>query len=353
MRKVLMKAGKKAGIYLAVGVLAATALTACGKGTGESATQPAEQTTSGDTAGDSNGSGASGAESEALETEELKSQASGTIKASTNHGEVELPVNPGRVVVFDMGILDSLDYLGVEAEYAVPTANLLDNLSKYQSSVNAGGIKEPDMETIYEFEPDLIIISGRQEAFYEELSKIAPTWDTSMDYSNLMEDFVDIYTTLGQVFDREEEVASAIRTIETQIGETAEKANQAEKKALILLTNDGSISAYGSGSRFGMIHDILGVKAADTGIEASTHGQSVGFEYIAQVNPDILFVVDRTAIVAGTTNAGDTLENELVESTNAYKNGKVVYLDAENWYLAGTALRTFPEMIGEVAGALQ
>ena len=347
MRKVLMKAGKKAGIYLAVGVLAATALTACGKGTGEIMTQPAEQTTSGDTAGDSNGSGA---ESEALETEELKSQASGTVKASTNHGEVELPVNPGRVVVFDMGILDSLDYLGVEAEYAVPTANLLDNLSKYQSSVNAGGIKEPDMETIYEFEPDLIIISGRQEAFYEELNKIAPTWDTSMDYNNLME---DIYTTLGQVFDREEEIATAIRAIETQIGETAEKASQAEEKALILLTNDGSISAYGSGSRFGMIHDILGVKAADTGIEASTHGQSVGFEYIAQVNPDILFVVDRTAIVAGTTNAGDTLENELVESTNAYKNGKVVYLDAENWYLAGTALRTFPEMIGEVAGALQ
>lgn len=339
----MRKSMKKAGVYLAAGVIAAAALTGCGKGNAE--TTPA-QTTGQTAAGETSGSGAA-------ETEGLQEQEKTSVTVNTSYGAVELPVNPGRVVVFDMGILDSLDYLGVEAEYAVPTANLLDNLTKYESSVNAGGIKEPDMETIYEFEPDLIIISGRQESYYEELSKIAPTWYASLDYNNLMEDFVDVYTTLGQVFGREEETNQAIKDMETQIGEVADKANQAEEKALIILTNDGSISAYGSGSRFGLIHDILGVKAADTGIEASTHGQSVGYEYIAQTNPDILFVVDRTAIVAGTTDAGDTLDNELVESTNAHKNGRVIYLDAQNWYLAGIGLHTFPEMIGEVAGALE
>lgn len=321
---------RQAGMWLAVGVMAAAALTGCSKRGGDSA--------------------AAGAQ----ETEQTSSAAAaGTVKVNTTHGQVELPVNPKRAVIFDMGILDSLDYLGVEAEYAVPTANLPDSLSKYGSAVNAGGIKEPDMEAIFEFQPDLIIISGRQEAFYEDLSKIAPTWYASLDYTNLMEDFVDVYTTLGQVFDKEEETAQAIKDIEIKIGETANKANLMEEKALILLTNDGSISAYGAGSRFGLIHDILGVKAADSGIEASTHGQSVGYEYLAKVNPDLLFVVDRTAIVAGTKTASDTLENELAASTNACKNGKVVYLDAENWYLAGVGLRTFPEMIGEVAGALE
>lgn len=207
------------------------------------------------------------------------------------------------------------------------------------------------MEAVFEFEPDLIIISGRQESYYEELSKIAPTWYVGMDYASLMEDFVGVYTTLGQVFDKEAEIAEAIKDIEIKISKTAGAAGQSEEKALIILTNDGNISAYGSGSRFGVIHDVLGVNAADSAIEASTHGQSVGFEYIAQINPDILFVVDRTAVVAGTTGAGDTLENELVESTSAFRNGKVVYLNPENWYLAGIGLRTFPEMIGEVAGA--
>ena len=341
---------RQTGIWFAVGVMAAAALTGCGRNTADSSVttggQETEQTSSTD-------AGGTGTEPEALETEALKDAAAGTVNVNTVHGEVELPVNPGRVAIFDMGILDSLDYLGVEAEYAVPTANLTDSLSKYKNAVNAGGIKEPDMEAIFEFEPDLIIISGRQEAFYEELGKIAPTWYVSLDYTNLMEDFVDVYTTLGQVFDKEEETSQAIKDIEKKIGETAGKAHQMEEKALIILANDGSLSAYGAGSRFGLIHDILGVKAADTGIEASTHGQSAGYEYIAKVNPDFLFVVDRTAIVAGSQSAGDTLENELVESTNAYKNGRVVYLDAENWYLAGVGLRTFPEMIGEVAGALE
>lgn len=344
----MRKSMKKAGVLLTAGVIAAVTLTGCGKSNTDNT---ASTTVASSETGTSEGT--VDAESEAKETEELKERTSGAVKVTSSYGETELPVHPKRVVVFDMGILDSMDYLGVDVELAVPTANLPDSLSKYRDVTNAGGIKEPDMEAIFTFEPDLIIISGRQESFYEELNKIAPTWYASLDYQNLMEDFVDLYDTLGQIFGKEAEVSEAIRQIETKISETAEKAGQSEDKALIVLTNDGSISAYGSGSRFGFIHDVLGVKTADAGIEASTHGQSVGYEYIAQVNPDILFVVDRTAIVAGTTGAADTLNNELVESTNAFKNNKIVYLNAENWYLAGTGLRTLPDMIAEVAGALE
>ena len=42
-----------------------------------------------------------------------------------------------------------------------------------------------------------------------------------------------------------------------------------------MLVNEGQLSAYGKGSRFGLIHDTFGFKAADDKIEASTHGQSV------------------------------------------------------------------------------
>lgn len=277
----------------------------------------------------------------------------GFIAVSGEFGEVEIPLNPERVAVFDMGILDSMDSLGIKAEYAVPTANLTASLSKYETAVNAGGIKEPDLEAVYEFEPDLIIISGRQNSFYEELSKIAPTWYVDVDYANLIEDFQDTYTTLGKVFGKEEEAKAAIQETLDLAGEAAEKGEAMTEKALILLTNDGSISAYGPGSRFGLIHDVLKVPAADGNVDASTHGASVGFEYIAEINPDILYVVDRTAIVAGTNFASDTLDNDLVKSTNAAKNGKIVYLDPETWYLAGPGLRTFPEMIREAASVAE
>ncbi|HBS44934.1 MAG TPA: ABC transporter, partial [Paenibacillus sp.] len=54
-----------------------------------------------------------------------------------------------------------------------------------------------------------------------------------------------------------------------------EKAKADGKKSLIILANEGKISAYGSGSRFGIIHDVFGFAQADDKIEVSTHGQSV------------------------------------------------------------------------------
>ena len=49
-----------------------------------------------------------------------------------------------------------------------------------------------------------------------------------------------------------------------------------------MLVNEGQLSAYGKGSRFGLIHDTFGFKAADDKIEASTHGQSVSYEYVLE-----------------------------------------------------------------------
>jgi len=130
------------------------------------------------------------------------------------------------------------------------------------------------------------------------------------------------------------------------------KAEEANKNALILLANEGKVSAFGPGSRFGLIHDVLGFKPVDPNIEVSTHGQSVSFEYILEKNPDYLFVVDRTAVVGGKTNAKDTVENELVKKTKAYQEGHIVYLDPNFWYLSGGGLVSVREMIEEVENSL-
>ncbi len=84
-----------------------------------------------------------------------------------------------------------------------------------------------------------------------------------------------------------------------------------DSKALIVLGSEGKVSAYGPNSRFGLIHDVFGFKAADEKIEVSTHGQNITFEYILETNPDVLFVVDRDAAVGGDASAKDSIENEL------------------------------------------
>ena len=58
--------------------------------------------------------------------------------------------NPEKVVVFDFGMLDTLDELGVEVA-GLPQANVPAYLSKYEDAkyANVGSLKEPDFEAIH------------------------------------------------------------------------------------------------------------------------------------------------------------------------------------------------------------
>ena len=137
-----------------------------------------------------------------------------------------------------------------------------------------------------------------------------------------------------------------------KIAAIKEKTDASDAKALIILGNEGKVSAYGSSSRFGIIHDVFGFKAADDKIESSTHGQSITFEYILETNPDVLFVIDRDAAIGGEASAKDSIENELVQKTTAYENDAIYYLDPNYWYLSGGGLLSIKEMIKEIEEAL-
>ena len=54
---------------------------------------------------------------------------------------------------------------------------------------------------------------------------------------------------------------------------------------MYLLVNEGELSTYGPGARFGsLIFDVLGVTPVDKDIKASGHGQPVSYEYINEKN---------------------------------------------------------------------
>jgi iron complex transport system substrate-binding protein len=268
-------------------------------------------------------------------------------------GETKVEKNPENVVVFDFGALDTLDKLGVEVT-GVPQANIPSYLSKYEDSKyeNVGGLKEPDFEKISEIDPGLIIISGRQSDAYEELSEIAPTIYIGVDTAKYMESFKENTKTLGKIFDKQEAAEEELAKVEESIKGLNEKATAEGKNALIILANDGNISAYGAGSRFGIIHDVFGFTPVDENIEVSTHGQNVSFEYIVEKDPEYLFVIDRGAVVGGESSAKEIVENSLVEKTKAFKNDNIVYLDPNYWYLSGGGLISVSEMVKEVEGNL-
>lgn len=290
-------------------------------------------------------SGSTTDKSDATETISVEHELSGK--------PVEVPKNPEKVVVFDFGTLDTLDELGVEVA-GLPRANVPGYLSKYDDDkyANLGSLKEPDFEAIHALKPDLIIISGRQSDLYDQLTEIAPTIYVGIDTAHYIDSFKHNAELIGQIFGKEDEVKAELADIDERIAAIHEKASSADEKALVVLANEGKVSAYGPNSRFGLIHDVMGYKPADEKIEVSTHGQSITFEYIVEKNPGVLFVIDRDAAIGNGASAKDSVENDLVKKTDAYKNNKIIYLNGEYWYLSGGGLMSMKEMIEEVETAL-
>ncbi|MCG3086793.1 siderophore ABC transporter substrate-binding protein [Sporosarcina cyprini] len=276
-----------------------------------------------------------------------------TVSVKHEYGDVEVPKNPEKVVVFDFGTLDTLDDLGVEVA-GLPRANVPGYLSKYDDDkyANLGSLKEPDFEAIHALKPDVIFISARQADLYDQFAEIAPTVYVGLDTANYMESFKHNAELMGEIFGKEDQVKAELEDIDKRIEAVKEKTEGLDAKGLIVLATEGKVSAYGPSSRFGLIHDVFGVQPADEKIEISTHGQNITFEYILEKNPDILYVVDRDAAIGNGASAKGSIENDLVKKTNAYQNGKIVYLNGEYWYLSGGGLISMKEMISEVEAGL-
>ena len=276
-------------------------------------------------------------------------------KITINHvmGTTEVPKNPTRVIVFDYGIVEMLDTVGVEV-IGLPKDSLPKFLEKFKDEkyVNVGGLKDPNLEKMYELKPDLIIVAGRQEPFYDQLSKIAPTvglTTTGDDYLDTLKVNVKM---MGEIFSKQVELNKELATLETNLKEVKDKVESQNLNALVVLSNNGKLSAYGLKSRFAIIYDHFGFKTVGE-IGASTHGSKINFEYLLEKNPNYIFVVDRNAVNGGEVSANKAFDNDIVKATDAYKNGNIIFLDAETWYTATGGIKTTQKMIDEVKAGLK
>lgn len=275
-----------------------------------------------------------------------------TITVTHKQGETEVPLSPEKVVVFDLATLDTLDTLGVEP-VAVPEAVLPTYLSAYESTPKAGSLFEPDYEAVAEIDPDLIIVAARSSEALPELDKIAPTIDLTVDWTDYRAEFTTAVETLGQIFEKDDEAAAALQSIDEKMTETAGLAADAGT-ALIVSTSGNELQANGLESRYGWIHSELGFEMAVEEVEAATHGDPISNEFVLETDPDWLFVIDRDAAVgeSDSASARELIDNELIRQTSAFQNDQVVYLSPSEWYIVMYGLNAVDVMVDEVHSAL-
>lgn len=275
--------------------------------------------------------------------------------SSTSFEDVKFEEMPKKIAVFDYGFLDTLDALGVEGIVGVAKdTSLPAHLEKYASDEykSVGGLKEPLLEDIAEMDPDVIFISGRQSAYYEELKEIAPVVFVGTDENDYWNTFLASVDLAAKMFDKEAEAKEYIAKLDSALEEVKALAGNYET-SLVTMYNEGQLSGFATKSRYGYIYDTYGFKPVTDNIESSSHGSNFGFEAILEFNPQVLFVIDRTAAIGDKSNIDKDMENDIIKKTDAYKNKKIVYLDGPLWYLSGGGLQSELAKIEEVLAELK
>ena len=300
--------------------------------------------------------------SKKAETEQTKEQTPENVmiksfNGNKEEGNLEVPYDPERIAVLDMASLDILDNLGMGDRVVGSASTSLEYLTDYvdnEEVANLGTIKEADLEAVMECDPDVIFIGGRLASSYDALSEIAPVVFLSTDSElGIVKSVTKNAETIASMFGLEDEVSKKTEGFDERI--KALKKTAEGKTALVGMTTSGSFNLMGNDGRCSIVGREVGFENLTAAESTSTHGNEASFETVVEKNPDYIFVMDRDSAIGadGAQTAKEIVENELVMGTDAYKNGRIIYLEHPAvWYTAEGGITALNIMLSDLENAL-
>lgn len=275
------------------------------------------------------------------------------VTIATAQGEATVAAPPAKVVAFDVAAIDTLTALGVTLA-GVPDNLYIPSLKKNPALKveTVGTLFEPDLEKLAGIAPDLIVVGSRSAAQRDAVAQVSPAIDMTVG-PDLIGDAEARITAYGTLFAKADEAAALNTALDEKLA-ALKAAADGKGTALIVMTNGPKLAAYGPGSRFGWLHEQTGMPPAIADLKADEgHGNVLTHEAIAQANPDWLFVLDRGAAVGEEGQSAEaTLKSPLVEGTNAWKAGHVVYLPAAELYIGGGGYGSLTSVVDTLTAAL-
>ncbi|WP_099205385.1 AraC family transcriptional regulator [Scatolibacter rhodanostii] len=259
--------------------------------------------------------------SQVSEKTESDIEQTGTRVVSTSTGEVEVPVNPQRVVVqYLMGDVVALGITPVGVSDVYDGAAFSDLVA---DSVSLGWFPEWEEESVMKLDPDLILVIGDENV--EKYNKIAPTilipYDTMTQSERI--------TFMGDVLNRQEEAAKLLSDYASGLEEAKTKLLQAGFDQYTISVFEGGADAkmsvkgnqYGTGS---IVYKELGIAAPEgvktNIIDKDSGGEQVSFEVLAQYSGD--FIIRNTY-----EGMADLSEDAIWNSLPAVINNRVIEIE--------------------------
>ncbi|MCC0632434.1 ABC transporter substrate-binding protein [Clostridioides sp. ZZV15-6388] len=247
-------------------------------------------------------------------------------------GEVKIPSNPKKIV----DISGSSEELLIAGYKPIATANIdsyeTDKLPSYIREelkdvkiVGHSMMDTMDMEAILEANPDLIIMSQRQEKIYDQLKEIAPVV-MMKDYAN---DWRSKLTDVSKIFDKEDEAKDWLQKYDekaTKLGKEVVEKN-GEKTYLPVLASSGQFMVFSDGGIGTLINDDM--KLARPKNMPKQDGITlpmVSMEGLTDIDADHIIVI-------ATESDKKDLENSAIwAQIRAVKDGNITILDAAPFF---------------------
>jgi iron complex transport system substrate-binding protein len=265
-------------------------------------------------------------------------------RGEMKHEVVEVPVNPKRVVVMDYGALDVMQQLKLE-NHIVAIAKgqgasfLPDRLKSFKNSKykNLGNPGQPNYDELAKSKPDVIFASFRQAhtKTLEEMKKAAPNAKIvfiSPQNDDYIASIKNNTKNIGKIFEKQKEAKKLVTQLDDKVAETKKRVG--DESVLFLNVDDKGLKTYGSTGRFGgFLNQDLGIKHADKQMKANSSGILISNEYLNEINPDKLFVIDRTKKANGQSKTiPQSLQNDVIKNSKAIKNDDVTLFEANSWF---------------------
>ena len=226
--------------------------------------------------------------------------------------------------------------------------------------MNLGTVKTADLEKVAASEPEIIFIGGRLASVYTDLEAIAPVVYLAVDYEKgIVESTKANAKTIASIFGKEAEVDAMFTDFQPRIDALRDVLNG--KDVLLGMYNANALGLMDTASQLNLITNELGANNVGESVgetEKATHGEEASWETIITLNPEYMFILDRStateAADEGVMEIREVIENDLIKELDVYKNGKIVYFieHANVWYTSTGGVQALDTMLSDLEEAV-
>ncbi|MFD2331778.1 iron-hydroxamate ABC transporter substrate-binding protein [Cohnella sp. GCM10020058] len=306
-------------LLIALLMVAAFALAACGNNNKGSHASPAASSSAAATTGASESASASPSASPSAVAQ------TGTITYQSENGPIEMPANPQRVIVLT-------GYTGDVLQLGVPMVGVdswsLNNPKFAEKLQGVAEVSDEDLEKIIELKPDLIIGASDSKNL-DKLKKIAPL----VTYTYNKVDYLTQYLEIAKALNKEKEGQAWIDDFKKRaadVGEQIKAKIGADATVSVIEAYDKQVYTFGDawGRGTEILFQLMGLNMQPKVKEATA--KDGYFTLSAEVLPD--YAGDY--IVLSKDPGADTSFQQTATYKNipAVKNNRVYEVDSRTFY---------------------